>query len=83
VPFRTRPQAAAAAHDSWSRTLNREERTRPAREAMLAKLEREVDPDGLMSPTDRRKAAENKRKAQLLWASQKAADARAKRGGGG
>jgi uncharacterized protein YegP (UPF0339 family) len=32
-----------------------------------------------MSPGDRHKAAENARKAQLLWASQKSADARAAR----
>lgn len=78
MPFRTRVQAQAAAHDSWARTINRSARTQPARDAMLVKLEREVDPDGLMSEADRRKAAINKRTADLLWAAQKAADAKAK-----
>ncbi len=76
MAFRTRTQARAAAHESWARTTNRAARTAAAREAAMAKIEREVDPDGVMSPGDRRKAAENRRKAQLLLASQKAADER-------
>lgn len=79
MSFRTRTQAQAAAHTSWSKTLDRTARTVAAREAILQKLEQQVDPDGVMSPGDRRKAAENARKAQLLWAAQKSADVRAAR----
>jgi hypothetical protein len=76
VPFRTRIQAAAAAHDSWWRTIDRSARTKPARDALLAKFEREVDPAGLMSPADRRKAAEDKRRTHLVCASQMGVAAR-------
>jgi hypothetical protein len=69
VPFRTKTQAAAAAHESWAATPDRSARTLAAREAYLAKLEAQVDPDGVMSDADRRKAAANKRKANLLWAA--------------
>lgn|GEM_PF-3805447 len=69
--------ARAAAHESWAKTPDRTARTEAARAAALAKLETEVDPDGLMSPLDRRKAAENLRKARLLRAAQKSADDRA------
>jgi hypothetical protein len=79
MPFRTRTQAQAAAHESWAKTPDRTARTAAAREAILQKLEQQVDPDGVMSPGDRRKAAENARKAQLLWAAQKSADVRAAR----
>lgn len=70
-------QARAAAHESWAQTPDRAARTEAARAAALLKLEAEVDPDGVMSPSDRRKAAENLRKARLLRAAQKSADDRA------
>lgn len=78
VPF-TRSQAAAAVHESWSRTSDRSARTKPARDARLAKLEHQVDPDGLLSPVDRRTAAEHKRNTDLSVASQKAAARKARR----
>ena len=76
MPFRTRTQARAAVHQSWANTPDRAARTAAAREAYRARLEAEVDPDGLMKPRDRAKAAENLRKARLLKASQKGVDAR-------
>jgi hypothetical protein len=76
LAFRTSTQARAAAHGSWAKTPDRAERTRPGREAARAKRELEVDPDGLMTPGDRRKAAENLRKQRLLEASQKGVDRR-------
>jgi hypothetical protein len=72
----TRNQARAAVHQSWANTQDRAERTRPAREAYRAKLEKAVDPDGKMTPRDRKKAAENQRRANLLKASQKGVKAR-------
>ena len=74
--FRTSTQARAAAHLSWAKTPDRDARTAPGREAALAKLEAEVDPDGRMSPKDRRKAAMNAQKARMLSMSQKGVDAR-------
>ncbi len=55
--------AVLAAETSWSRTTDRTGRTQPARDAMLAKIEAEVDPDGIMDPTTRAKAVDNARSA--------------------
>jgi hypothetical protein len=76
MAFKSKSPARAAAHGSWVKTPDRAARTAPARAAMQAKREREVDPDGVMSPADRAKAAENLRMQQLLKASQKGVDRR-------
>lgn len=76
MPFRTSTQARAAAHASWAKTADRAARTAKAREAALAKFEREVDPDNKMSARDRRKAAVNAQKARMNAMSQKGVDAR-------
>jgi len=39
--------------------------TQPAREAFLAKFEAEVDPDGILPPSERRRRAESARKAHF------------------
>lgn len=46
-----------AAHDSWANTDDRTARTANARKAMLDKFEREVDPDGVLTPIERAKRA--------------------------
>jgi hypothetical protein len=67
--------ASIGAHESWAKTPDRAARTAPARKAAMDRFEREVDPDGVMSPEDRAKAAENartayfKRLALKRWAS--------------
>ena len=53
------------AHVTHSRHDPRE-LTAPAREAFLSKFEREVDPDGLLSPEERRRRAEHARKAHMV-----------------
>ncbi|WP_017612085.1 hypothetical protein, partial [Nocardiopsis salina] len=55
--------ASLAAHTSWARTPHRAERMAPANRAREARFEAEVDPDGVMGPADRAKAAESARKA--------------------
>jgi len=67
--------SSIAAHESWSKTPDRA----PARQAMLEKFERDVDPDGVMSPTDRVKAAENARKAYFRRLALKSAKVRKQR----
>lgn len=52
-----------AAHESWAKTVDRSARTQPARQALQAKFEAEVDPDGLMDPTTKAKAVESARRA--------------------
>lgn len=55
-----------AAEISWARTVDRAARTRPARQAFLKKFEKEVDPDGNLSPEERQLRAEHALRAHML-----------------
>lgn len=52
--------------------------TAPAREAFLLRFEQEVDPDGVLSPDERRRRAEHARKAHMARISRLSAIARRK-----
>lgn len=65
-----------AANESWAKTTDRSARTRAAREGLEARFEREVDPDGVMSPADRSKAVANARRAYYQRLALKSAAAR-------
>lgn len=69
-------RAQLAAHDSWARTEDRNARTAPARQAMLDKFEREVDPDGSLTPAERARRAEHARKAHFTRLALKSAQSR-------
>jgi len=56
-------RAKIASHESWARTADPSDRTAPARRAFADKFQREVDPDGVLSPDDRARRAEHARKA--------------------
>jgi len=71
-------RASIAAHALWAKVPDRTARTAPARAALLAKFEREVDPDGVLPPKERAKRAENARKAYYARLSLKGAKARRK-----
>lgn len=68
--------ASIAAHESWANTVDRSARTAPARAALLARFEAEVDPDGLLDPAERTRRAEHKRKAYFQRLALKSAEAR-------
>lgn len=70
-----------AAHESWAKTENRPGRTANARKAMLDKFEQQVDPEGLLTPTERAQRAEHARKAYFKRLALKSAQARRRRGG--
>ena len=72
--------ARIGAHTSWAKTTDRTERTRPAREAFLARFEREVDPYGTLAPEERRFRAEHAKQAHMLRLALASAKARARRG---
>ena len=72
-------RAQIAAHTKWAHTPDRTAATAPARDAFLARFEKQVDPDGLLDPEERRKRAENAKKAYFLAMSYKATAARAAR----
>lgn len=68
--------ARAAAHESWARTANRAARTAPARAAALARFERDVDPDGVLSPRERAQRAEHARRAYFTRLALRSVQAR-------
>jgi hypothetical protein len=68
--------ARIAAHESWAKTSDRTARTAPARAAMMAKFEREVDPDGVLDPTERTRRAESARQAYFTRLALQSARAR-------
>jgi hypothetical protein len=75
-------RAQIASHESWARTADRSARTANARRGLLAKFEREVDPDGVLTPAERAKRAENARQAHYKRMALKSLQARRRRNGG-
>lgn len=55
--------ARIAASERWAREPDRTAATAPARAGLLARFEREVDPDGTLSPHERAKRADSARRA--------------------
>ena len=53
TPEQRRLRAQVAANARWSRYMAREDQADAARSAILARLEREVDPEGRLSPDER------------------------------
>ncbi len=68
--------ASIASHESWSRTEDRTARTAPARAAMMARFEREVDPGGVLPPQERTRRADNAKAAYFKRLALKSARAR-------
>ncbi|WP_216917815.1 hypothetical protein [Nocardia noduli] len=69
-------QARIAAHESWAKTPDRAARTAKARDALLSKFDRLVDPDGLLSPEERAYRAKQARKAHYTRLALKSASTR-------
>jgi hypothetical protein len=69
------------AYSRWANTEDRHMATRPAREGFYAKFEREVDPEGKLSPQERAKRAGWARKAHMQRMALKSAHARRRRKG--
>lgn len=72
-------QARIAAHESWSRTPDRAARTAKARDALLNKFDRLVDPDGLLTEEERAWRAQQARKAHYTRMALKSAQSRQRR----
>jgi len=68
--------ASIAAHDRWAHEVDRTAATAPARAALMAKFEAQVDPDGTLSPDERARRAEHARKAHFARLALKSARAR-------
>ena len=69
-------RAQIAANESWAKTPDRAARTAPARQALDEKFEREVDPNNELTPAERAKRAESKRKAHFQRMAFKSVQAR-------
>jgi hypothetical protein len=69
------------AYTRWANTEDRVKATQPARDGLYAKFEREVDPEGKLTPQERTKRAEYARKAYYQRLSMKSVQARQRRKG--
>lgn len=68
--------SSIAAHESWAHTSDRTARTAPARAALMAKFENQVDPDGTLPPDERRIRANHLKAAYFKRLALKSAKAR-------
>ena len=68
--------AKLAAHERWSRCSDRAAATAAARKAFADRFERQVDPDGVLEPTERARRAQSARKAFFMRLALKSAQAR-------
>jgi hypothetical protein len=83
TPEQRRLRAELGAHERWAREPNRSAATAKARRAFLAKLEAQVDPQGVMPAEERARRAEHLRKAHMARMALAASRARSRRKKGG
>jgi hypothetical protein len=69
-------RARIAAYDSWAKTVDRTKRTAAGRQAALDRFQRQVDPEGVLSPEEREKRAEAARKAHFARMADRSVKAR-------
>jgi hypothetical protein len=69
------------AYRRWATTPDRAAATEPARAAFRSKFEREVDPDGLLTPEKRAELAEYARKAHFARLGRRSGQARRRAAG--
>jgi hypothetical protein len=72
-------QARMAAHELHARVADPAAHTAPARKAFLSRFEREVDPEGVLTPQERARRAEHAKKAYFLRLAAASSKARAKK----
>jgi hypothetical protein len=75
-------RASLAAHSRWAGEPDRKEALQPARDGLLARFERQVDPDGVLDPGERAKRAESARQAFYKAMQLKSSRSRAAKRGG-
>ncbi|MEU6267667.1 hypothetical protein [Saccharopolyspora shandongensis] len=74
--------ARVAAITRWARTTDRAGATAAGTAGLLAKFEAEADPDGVMSPEQRRDAAIKLRRAHMIRLAARSAERRRANKGG-
>jgi hypothetical protein len=75
-PAARRRRARIAAHASWAKTADRAARTAAGTRGLLARFERQVDPDGVLDPQQRLVMARHARTAYMLQLAERSAAAR-------
>jgi hypothetical protein len=70
--------AVIGAHASWAATADHAARTAPARAALAAKFDREVDPEGVLDPVERARRAAHARRAHYLRMQLRSVESRRK-----
>jgi len=76
TPAQRSLRARVAAHVSWANTTDATARTAAARKAANDRFEKQVDPEGILDPTERARRAASARKAYFLGLAAKSAAAR-------
>ena len=79
TPEQRSMRARLAAHRRWANTPDRTAATKAARDALMDRFEREVDPDGVLAPEVRMKLAANARSAYYTELALKSSRARKRR----
>lgn len=79
TPEQRSMRARLAAHSLWAKVEDPRAHTAPARKAAMDRFEREVDPEGTLSPEERARRAEHAKKAYFLKLAMKSSAARKKR----
>ncbi len=72
-------RARLAAHSLHAQVVDPAAHTLPARTAFDGRFERQVDPDGLLTPAERARRAEHARRAYFLGLAIKSAEVRRRR----
>ncbi len=65
-----------ASYTSWANTKNPSARTAPARQAALDRFEKQVDPEGVLTPEERQRRAQAAKKAHFSRLALKSVQAR-------
>jgi len=74
-------RARIASHESWARTPDASARTAPGRKAFLDRFEKQVDPDGTLSPAERERRARAAFRAHMSKLAFASSKARSRKGG--
>lgn len=79
MPENNSLRASIAAHSRWAHCPDRTAATAAARRAFADRFEREVDPEGRLTPQERAKRAAHARRAHMQKLALRSAQARARR----
>lgn len=79
TPEQRAMRARIGAHQSWANTADRKARVAPARRGFMERFEKQVDPDGVLDPAERRRRADSALKAHMTQLALKSVKSRARK----